>query len=61
MKMADDEEKGEGVKKMRPLKKSNITHAYFALPLHVEIVDTGDSLDVSGNTRSKYGVRYRTI
>lgn len=50
-----------GVEKMRPLKKSNITHAYFALPLHVEIVDTGESLDVSGNTRRKYGVRYRTI
>lgn len=40
---------------------SDITHAYFALPLHVEIVDTGESLDVSGNTRRKYGVRYRTI
>lgn len=36
----------------------DIMYVYFVFFFYVEIVDIGESLDVLGNIRSKYGVRY---
>lgn len=39
----------------------DIMYVYFVFFFYVEIVDIGESLDVLGNIRSKYGVRYWII
>lgn len=36
----------------------DIMYVCFVFFFYVEIVDIGESLDVLGNIRSKYGVRY---
>lgn len=36
----------------------DIMYVYFVFFFYVEIVDIVESLDVLGNIRSKYGVRY---